>query len=130
VDNRLEGLEEITQQSKGNTATLDTMLSTRQRDEAIWRRGSPKAVEGEGQNNTSHSTLRNMPDNKSQPTVHRETARVWKQTEEAENRIVSSPAGSLVEAEAQQYNLRSWLIKTCESADRRRRGSRESSGST
>jgi hypothetical protein len=31
ADNRLEGLEEITQQSKGHAVTLDTTLSTWQR---------------------------------------------------------------------------------------------------
>jgi hypothetical protein len=46
-----------------------------------------------------------------------------------QERIVSSPAGSLVEVHARQYNLRSWLTKTGESADMRR-GSRESNGSS
>jgi hypothetical protein len=86
-------------------------------------------VEGEGQN-TSHSTPCNMPDNTSQPTEHGETMRVRRQAEDAEKRIVTSPAGSLVEVQVRQYNLRSWLTKTGKLADRRSRGSRESSGST
>jgi hypothetical protein len=129
ANNRLEGLEEITQQSKGHAVMFDTTLSTRQRDEAIWRSGSPEVVEG-GQNNTLHSTSRNIPDNMSQPMVRGETARVQRQADKAEKRIVSSPAESLVEVWARQYNLKSWLTKTGESADRRRRGNRESSGST
>jgi hypothetical protein len=48
----------------------------------------------------------------------------------AEKHIVSSPVGSLVEVHARQYNLRSWLTKTGESADMRRRGGRESNGSS
>jgi hypothetical protein len=89
-------------------------------------------VEGERQNNMSHSTSCNTPEKTSQPTVCGETARVLRQADKAEKCIVSSPAGSLVEVQARQYNLRSWLTKTDESADRRRRrrSSRESSGST
>jgi hypothetical protein len=130
ANNRLEGLEEISQQNKGDAITWDTTLNTRQRDEAIWRRGSLEVAEGEREKNTSHSTPRNTPDNKSQPTVSREATRVLTQAERAEKRIVSSPAGSLVEVHCRQYNLRSWLTKTGESADRRRRGSGESNGSS
>jgi hypothetical protein len=50
ADNRLK---EITQQSKGHSVTLDTNRSTRQRDEAIWRRGSSEVVERGGQNNAA-----------------------------------------------------------------------------
>jgi hypothetical protein len=71
-----------------------------------------------------------MPNNKSQPTVHGEATRVLRQAEGAEKRIVSSPAGSLVEVHARQYNLRSWITKNGESADRKRKGSRESNGSS
>jgi hypothetical protein len=52
--------------------------------------------------------------------------RVWRQEDKTEKCIV----GSLVEVQAWQYNLKSWLTKTGKPSDRRRRGSRESSGST
>jgi hypothetical protein len=70
-----------------------------------------------------------MPDNKSQPTARGETTRVPRQAEGVEKCIVST-AGLLVKVHAQEYNLRSWFTRTGELADRRRRGSRESSGST
>jgi hypothetical protein len=100
ADNRLEGLEEISQQNKGHAVTRDTTLSTWQSDETLWIRGSLEVVEGEGQNNMSHSTSRNMPENKSKTTACGETTRVRRQAEETEKRIVSSPVGSLVEVHA------------------------------
>jgi hypothetical protein len=129
ANNRLEGMEEISQQNEGQAVTWDTTQSTRQRDEAIWRIGNLEDAENQGQKNTSHSTSCNMSD-KSQPTGSSGETRVPTQAGRVEKRIVSSPAGSLVEVHARQYNLRSWLTKTGESTDMRRRGSRESIGSS
>jgi hypothetical protein len=122
ADNRLEGLEEITQQSKGHSVTLETTLST-QSDEAIQRRGSPEAVEGKGQNNvTQYATQYTR--------QHVKAHGAWRDREYGGKQTKRRNALSAV-LQGHWLKFRpSWLTKTGKPSDRRRRGSRESSGST
>jgi hypothetical protein len=55
--------------------------------------------------------VRNTPDNTSRLTVCGKTARMLRHRDERKKktRNVSSPAGSLLDFQARQYNLRSWL---------------------
>jgi hypothetical protein len=100
-DKRLEVWEEITQQGKGHTVTLDITWSIQQTDEAIWRRKSSEVVarQNKGQKNMLYSTSRDMPDNISQLMEHRETTTVRRQADKVERHIVSSSVELLVQDE-------------------------------